>query len=144
MKRPFGILFICVANSARSQLAEGLAAARFGDSAFVQSAGSRPGRVRPEAIEALHAVGIQHASARAKSVDEIDAADVDLVVTLCAEEVCPVWPHPVVRLHWPMPDPAAGIEAASPEVRRLRFAAVRDAIEARIEAELVPLVAARA
>ena len=131
------ILFLCVANSARSQMAEGLARARFGDRARVQSAGSAPSVVNPMAIEVLAEVGIDIAHHTSKSVDAIALHGVDLVVTLCAEEVCPVFPGRVRRLHWPMPDPAA----APPALKRQRFREVRDQIAARLgelDAEVAP------
>ena len=123
------ILFLCVANSARSQMAEGLARARFGDRARVQSAGSAPSAVNPMAIEVLAEAGIDIAPHTSKSVDTIDPHGVDLVVTLCAEEVCPVFLGRARRLHWPMPDPAA----APPALKRQRFREVRDQIAARLE-----------
>ena len=122
------ILFLCVANSARSQMAEGLARARFGDRARVQSAGSAPSVVNPLAIEVLAEIGIDIATHTSKSVETIDPGGVDLVVTLCAEEVCPVFLGGAHQLHWPLPDPAA----APPEVKRQRFREVRDQIAARL------------
>jgi arsenate reductase len=119
------ILFLCVANSARSQMAEGLARRLFGDHVHVQSAGSRPTRVNPLAIQAMAELGIDLGDHRSKSVDDIDPASVDTVITLCAEEVCPVWLGQATRLHWPFPDPAArGIEL---------FRSVRDQIRARLQ-----------
>jgi arsenate reductase len=123
------ILFLCVANSARSQMAEGLARAKFGARARVQSAGSKPSMVNPAAIAALAEIGIDISDQDSKSVDTIDPAGVDLVVTLCAEEVCPVWLGGARRLHWPLPDPAG-----APESERLqRFREVRDQIAERLE-----------
>jgi arsenate reductase (thioredoxin) len=101
------ILFLCIANSARSQMAEGLARELFGDQAAVTSAGSAPSRVNAYAIDAMAEVGIDISNQRSKSVDEIDPGSIDLVVTLCAEEVCPVLPGRVRRLHWPISDPAS-------------------------------------
>jgi arsenate reductase len=96
MKR---ILFLCVANSARSQMAEGLAR-RILDSDFkVMSAGSEPSRVNPYAIEAMADPGIDMSGHRSKSVTEFDVATIDLVITPCADEVCPVLPGRVRRLH---------------------------------------------
>ena len=130
-----GLLFLCVANSARSQMAEGLARARFGGRLRVQSAGSSPSRVNPAAVEVMREIGIDLSAHASKSVDSIDPATVDLVVTLCAEEVCPVWLGRAQRLHWPMPDPAA-----APDHSRLqRFRDVRDAIDARLT-ELRPIL----
>ena len=118
------ILFLCVANSARSQMAEGLARARFGEAVRVQSAGSAATTVNPMAIEVLSEIGIDISSHASKSVDTIDPATVDLVVTLCAEEVCPAFFGRARRLHWPLPDPAA----APPSLKRQRFREVRDRI----------------
>jgi arsenate reductase len=123
------ILFLCVANSARSQMAEGLARHHFGDAAHVQSAGSTPWRVHPLAIRALAEEGIDISAQRSKSIDEIDLSSVDVVITLCAEEVCPVVPG-IRQLHWPMPDPAMG--AGTEEERLQRFREVRDMIRSRL------------
>ena len=129
-RRP-GVLFLCVANSARSQMAEGLARARFGKRLKVMSAGSKPARVRPEAVQVLMELGLDISRQRPKSVDAIDPAEVDTVVTLCAEEVCPTWLGEARRLHWPVDDPAGDSEA--PEAERLeRFRAARDAIAQRL------------
>ena len=92
------ILFLCVANSARSQMAEGLARARFGDRARVQSAGSTPAGVNPIAIDVLAEIGIDITGQTSKSVDAINPASVDIVVTLCAEEVCPAFLGHATRL----------------------------------------------
>jgi len=147
------VLFLCVANSARSQLAEGLARARFPQLRF-QSAGSRPTRPNPLALEALREVGIDASSHTSKLVDDIDADGVELVVTLCAEEVCPAFLRPVRRLHWPIPDPAGGDLDAFRTARR-RIAARLAALPAALalpprtmilptddRAELEPLLAA--
>ena len=127
------ILFLCVANSARSQMAEGLARQLLHPSE-VLSAGSRPSRVNPYAIEAMREVGIDITGHRSKSVSEIDPASVDLVVTLCAEEVCPVLPGRVRRLHWPIDDPASDDPALAPEQLLGRFRIAREAIRARLMA----------
>ncbi len=83
------ILFLCVANSARSQMAEGLARKVFGDRVTVQSAGSEPSSVNPFAIEVMRELGVDLGAHHSKSVETIDPATVSMVVTLCAEEVCP-------------------------------------------------------
>ena len=102
-----GILFLCVANSARSQLAEGIARTLAPPGVRVWSAGSKPTRVRPEAIEVLREIGIDITGHRSKSVDEIPAGEIGTVITLCAEEECPVFLGKAQRLHWGLPDPAA-------------------------------------
>ena len=82
-----GVLFLCVANSARSQMAEGIARQLAGGGLRIQSAGSAPSMVNPVAIRALAEIGVDASEHRSKSVDEIDRAAVDTVITLCAEEV---------------------------------------------------------
>ena len=119
-------LFLCVANSARSQMAEGLARRLFGDRLPVESAGSRPSRVNPYAIEVMAEVGVDLAGHHSKSVDDIARAGVAQVITLCAEEVCPVWLGPAPRRHWPIDDPASDDPALSPEEQRARFRRARD------------------
>ena len=127
------ILFLCVANSARSQMAEGLARHRFGDRAEVVRAGSQPSRVNPLAVEVMQEIGIDIRSHHSKSVNMLDAARFDLVITLCADEVCPVLPGSVQRLHWPIPDPAA-VDAQADRAAALRaFRDARDAIDARLQ-----------
>jgi arsenate reductase (thioredoxin) len=126
------ILFLCVANSARSQMAEGLARQLLGPGVKVFSAGSEPSRLNPLAVSAMQDIGIDISHHRAKSVEDIDMADVDLVVTLCAEEVCPVLPGSVRRLHWPITDPAAHQEGSSPAQLAAGFASARDQIRMRI------------
>ena len=130
---PGSILFLCVANSARSQMAEGLARSIFGSRVRVQSAGSKPSRVNPYAIEVMKEVGIDLDTHESKSVDTIDPTTVDLVITLCAEEVCPVFLGHVRRLHWPVPDPASDEPTSTPDELRARFRTARDQIRTRLE-----------
>lgn len=126
-----GVLFLCVANSARSQMAEGLARRRYGERVQVQSAGSSPSSVNPLALRVMAEVGIDISGHVSKPVDAIDPASVDTVITLCAEEVCPVFLGGHRRLHWPLPDPAS---ARGDEGERLeRFRSVRDEIARRLE-----------
>jgi len=127
------ILFLCVANSARSQMAEGLARALFGPQIRVQSAGSTPTRVNPFAIRAMSELGIDLAEHHSKSVEDIDPGTVDLVITLCAEEVCPVFLGSAQRLHWPLQDPDRKDEDLSDEERLPRFRTARDQIRGRLE-----------
>nr|WP_306672507.1 arsenate reductase ArsC [Geothrix fuzhouensis] len=127
------ILFLCVANSARSQLGEGLSRQLF-PGFRIQSAGSRPSRVNPFAIEALAERGIDASTHTSKPVSDIDPASVDLVITLCAEEVCPAFLGRAERLHWPIPDPASDDPTLTPEDLRTRFRAARDEIARRLEA----------
>jgi arsenate reductase len=127
------LLFLCVANSARSQMAEGLARRRFGDRVRVQSAGSQPSRVNPYAIEVMREVGVDLAGHASKSIASIDPDSVDTVITLCAEEVCPAFLGRARRLHWPIEDPASDDPSLSRDAMLARFRAARDQIDARLE-----------
>ena len=131
--RPRHILFLCVANSARSQMAEALARRLAPEGFRISSAGSEPSRVNPFALEALQEIGIDAADQRSKGVDEIRQAGgpaVDAVITLCAEEVCPVWLGKAYRLHWALPDPAAA--TGSDEEILDSFRGVRDELRRRL------------
>lgn len=132
MAKP-SILFLCVANSARSQMAEGLALALLGSDVNVMSAGSKPSRVNPYAIEVMGELGISLQQHHSKSVDNIDPAWVDLVITLCAEEVCPVFLSKAERLHWPIDDPASDDPTLTREEMLSRFRRARDSIQLRLE-----------
>lgn len=127
---PRHVLFLCVANSARSQMAEGIARALAPASVKVSSAGSRPTALNPLAVKALAEIGIDASGQRSKSVDEVQADDVDAVITLCAEEVCPVFLGRARRVHWALPDPAhvPGDDAARLEA----FRRVRDELRGRL------------
>lgn len=127
------ILFLCVANSARSQMAEGLGRLIFGDRAIVQSAGSEPSKVNPYAIEVMHEIGVDLGTHHSKSVETIDPAGVDIVITLCAEEVCPVFLGRAKRLHWPIPDPASKDPSIPREEMLVRFRTARDTIRGMLE-----------
>ena len=126
------ILFLCVANSARSQMAEALARARYGAQAQVQSAGSQPSRVNPHAIAVMAERGLDLSTHSSKSVATIDPATVDVVVTLCAEEVCPLLLGAARRLHWPIDDPASTDPSLTPEAMRARFRRAASEIKARL------------
>lgn len=126
-------LFMCVANSARSQLAEGLARQRFPD-AEIRSAGSHPGKLNPFAVIAMREIGVDISGHFSKSVSDLPPeflADLDFVITLCAEEVCPVLISKARKLHWPLPDPATSEPVAEAEALR-RFRDARDAISRRL------------
>ncbi|MCE9572965.1 MAG: GNAT family N-acetyltransferase [Deltaproteobacteria bacterium] len=141
MLAPNRILFLCVANSARSQMAEGLARWLYGDRAVVASAGSRPTRVNPYAIAAMRELGVELGGHRSKSVDEFAPDAVDVVITLCADEVCPVILGKHRRMHWPIPDPASDDPSLDAAALTARFRAARDAIRRRLvafESELAP------
>lgn len=125
------ILFMCVANSARSQLAEGLARNML-PNVEVMSAGSKPGKLNPFAVAVMNEAGMDISKQFAKSFDQLPegfVANLDFVITLCAEEVCPRIDSKAKKLHWPLKDPAS-IEPI-PEAESLkRFREARGQIEA--------------
>jgi len=126
------VLFLCVANSARSQMAEGLAKSIFGQGISVQSAGSAPSRVNPFAIDSMSEIGIDITAQSSKSVDDIDPESIDLVITLCEEEVCPVFLSKAQRVHWPLQDPDRKNEVLSDAERRDHFRKARNTIRERL------------
>ncbi len=132
MSEPSAILFLCVANSARSQIAEGLARRYAPASVTIYSAGSNPTSVNRFAIQAMAELGIDLASHHSKGIDTIPAHEIATAITLCAEEVCPVFPHAVEKLHWPHPDPAAA--GGNDEAVLDGFRRVRDQLDSRLRA----------
>jgi arsenate reductase len=122
------VLILCTGNSARSQLAEGLLRHDSGDRFEVESAGTKPGRVRPEAIQVMREIGIDISGHRSKSVDELAGETFDYVLTVCdnAKESCPIYPGHSNRMHHNFQDPAA-VEG-SEEQRLEAFRTVRDEI----------------
>ncbi|HEY1494583.1 MAG TPA: arsenate reductase ArsC [Candidatus Solibacter sp.] len=119
------VLILCTGNSARSQMAEGLFRHESGGAWEVFSAGTRPTKVRPEAIAAMHEIGIDISRHWSKSVDEFAGREFDYVITVCdhANEICPVFPGKTHRLHWPFDDPASLED----------FRRVRDEIRAKVK-----------
>ena len=120
------VLILCTGNSARSQMAEGLLRRDAGDRFEVESAGTKPSRVRPEAIAAMKELGIDISGHRSKSVDEFTGHQFDYVLTVCdnAQETCPIFPGKTVTIHRNFEDPAA-LEG-SEEERLAAFRRIRD------------------
>ena len=121
------VLILCTGNSARSQMAEGLLRHDAGDAFDVESAGAKPGTVRPEAIKAMQEVGIDISGHRSKNVDEFDGQRFDYVITVCdnAKESCPVFMGAVKRLHYSFDDPPPPT-VGTDEERIAIFRRVRD------------------
>ena len=128
------VLILCTGNSARSQMAEGLLEHDAGDSFEVESAGTRPGRVRPEAIAVMKELGIDISGHRSKHVDEFQGQSFDYVLTVCdnAMESCPVFPGHSKRIHKGFEDPAA--PEGTEEERLALFRRVRDEIRDYLKA----------
>jgi arsenate reductase len=120
------VLILCTGNSARSQMAEGLLRHDAGDRFDVESAGTRPGHVRPEAIAVMRELGIDISAHRSKSVDEFAGQHFDYVLTVCdnARESCPIFPGDCVTIHRNFEDPAA-LQGSETE-RMALFRRVRD------------------
>lgn len=103
------ILFLCVGNSARSQIAEALAKEMLPKLFDIRSAGSKPAeKVHQEAIIVLKDIGIDISNNSTKSINDLNKEfinNLDYVITLCAEEVCPILPNSIKSFHWPNEDP---------------------------------------
>ena len=124
------IIFLCVANSARSQMAEGLARATAPAGWSVSSAGSDPGRLNPLATVAMAEMGIDISHQRSKGLGQVQLDGADVVVTLCEEEACPTTPPEVLRLNWPIRDPARPNGDREPHLDAFR--AARDELQGHI------------
>jgi phosphate transport system protein len=132
---PRGVLFLCVGNSARSQMAEGWARHLLPATVRIWSAGSQPAAaVNPNAVRVMREAGIDISGQRPKRIDEVPLGEVDTVITLCSEEICPVLPGDYMKEAWRLPDPAAVVGGAA-EVEAA-FRATRDEIRVRLQ-ELV-------
>lgn len=123
------ILILCTANSARSQMAEGLLRHLGGERFAVFSAGHQPSHVNPFAIQAMHQRGLDISHQRSKHLNEFLDHPFDYVITVCdnAAETCPIFPGPAQRIHWSFPDPAA-VEGDDQTVLA-SFCQVRDNLE---------------
>lgn len=136
MRGPMRVLFVCVANSCRSQMAEALARALGGGRVEAWSAGSRPsGAVHPAAAASIARRGLSLAGHRSKGLDDVPAIRWDAVVTMGCGDACPHVPAER-RVDWDIPDP---VGLAPPE-----FDAVRDRIEALVRELLASFETERA
>lgn len=125
------LLFVCVENSNRSQMAEAFARMHGGAGVEAWSAGSRPsGRVNPKAIESMRELGYDLAAHRSKSLDEVPPGAFDAVVTMGCGDACPQIPAKR-RIDWQIPDPR--------DLEPDAFGAVRDRIESQVRALLAEL-----
>ncbi len=127
-----GVLFLCRENAARSQLAEGIFRHMAPKGFPVFSAGSDPSYIDPLVEKVLSEVGIDSQGLKAKGIDSIDlkVGKVDAVVTLCAEEQCPMVAGDMLRVHWELPDPRRRDEYLE---RLKEFRLVRDELLKRLQ-----------
>lgn len=136
MNAKIKVLFVCVHNSARSQMAEAFLKKYGGDGFEVESAGLEPGTLNPIVVEAMRDAGIDISQNKTKSVFDFykQGKLYDYVITVCDEsqsERCPIFPSGVQRLHWGFPDPSQF--KGTPEQKLMRTREVRDQIEAKIK-----------
>ena len=130
------VLFLCTANSARSQMAEGFLRHLADDRFAAASAGIEPSRVHPLAIAVMHEVGIDISGHCSKAVGGLLGQHFAYLITVCdgARERCPIFPDVSIRLHWALQDPAA---ASGSDAERLAvFRRSRDEIGERVRAFL--------
>ncbi len=123
------VLILCTANSARSQMGEGLLRYLAGEKVDVYSAGAKPSQVNPYAIRAMRESGIDISRHSSDHLEQYLDQPFDYVITVCdnAAESCPVFPGPARRIHWSFPDPAA-VDGGDDSVFQ-SFIAVRDGLE---------------
>lgn len=126
------VLFLCIRNSARSQMAEGLLRSLAADRYDVESAGVEAGTLRPEAVTVMGEIGIDISRQRSKAASEFESQPFDVVVTTCdeAKEACPFFPGAKRVLHWGFPDPASA--NGTEEHRLAAFRQVRDGLREAI------------
>ena len=130
------VLFICIHNSARSQMAEAWMNHLCGDEFEAQSAGLEPGTLNPLVVEAMAEVGIDISHKGTQRVFDVwkSGSVFTYVVTVCDEtsaEKCPIFPGPTRRLHWSFPDPST--LTGSHEEKLATVGKIRDEIRAKIE-----------
>lgn len=137
LTRRTSVLFVCIHNSARSQMAEAFVNARCAGKVRAYSAGLERGTINGTVVRAMAEIGYDLSANPTKSVDDpvVREREYDYVVTVCDEasaEACPIYPTTGTRAHWSFPDPSSFSGSAEERLRRTRE--VRDAIAARIEA----------
>lgn len=130
------VLFICIHNSARSQMAEAWLTRACGEKFEAQSAGLEPGSLNPLVVEAMAEVGVDISKKKTRSVAEVleSGQTFACAITVCDEtsaERCPVFPGPTQRLHWGFPDPS--VLTGTHDERLAEVRKIRDQIRARVE-----------
>lgn len=131
------VLFICVHNSARSQMAEAWLNHTCPDEFEAQSAGLEPGTLNPLVVEVMNEAGIDLSQKKTQAVFDVwkSGRIFQYVITVCSEaesEGCPIFPGVTTRLHWPFPDPSK--LSGTDEEKRRETRKIRDQIRTKIEA----------
>jgi arsenate reductase len=130
------VLFICIHNSARSQMAEAFLKKIGGDKFEVESAGLEPGKLNPIVVEAMKEIGIDISENKTKSVFDFyrQGKKYNYVFTVCDEskaEVCPIFPGVTKNIHWGFADPSSFIGTKKDKLKQTRI--VRDEIQQRVK-----------
>ena len=124
------ILFLCVGNSARSQMAEGRAKEMLPTKFTIKSAGSSPsGFIHEGAFSIMKEIGIDISKQTSKGINDLDKEfinNLDCIITLCAEEICPTMQNNAMKKHWPIPDPS--LENISKDQQKILFRRTRENI----------------
>lgn len=133
MSEKIKVLFVCVHNSGRSQIAEAFLNNMAGDKFISQSAGLEPGIMNQLVIKSMKEAGIDISKNRTKNINEFIGKFYDYVITVCDEssgEKCPIFPGNSKRLHWTFEDPAS--LSGSEEENIIKVAEIRDEIKEKI------------
>ena len=127
------IMFLCTANSCRSQMAEGFAREYGKGIIETFSAGLFPSYVHPRAIEVMKETGIDISNQKSKAIDEKILKQMDIIITLCghAEAMCPMTPPAIKKIHWPIEDPVGTTGTEEDIINAFRKA--RDEIKIKIQ-----------
>ncbi len=127
------VMFLCTANSCRSQMAEGFARELGKGIIEPYSAGLSPAGVNPNAVRVMKEIGIDISNQTSKAIDEHFLKQMDIIITLCghAEAMCPMTPPEIKRIHWPIEDPVSAIETEEDIMDAFRKA--RDEIKTKIQ-----------
>ena len=126
------IIFICTGNACRSQIAHGLLESMAGDKFEVFSAGSHPSQVHPMSTKIMEEIGIDISYHTSDHIDDYLKTGIEIVITVCdnANEICPIFPGTVERIHWSIDDPFEGWEFDDSQIQSLRD--TREEIKQRI------------
>lgn len=126
------VLFVCTHNSARSQMAEGLLRSMSDGQVRVNSAGSKPTRVHPQALQTMDDLGIDIRTQSSKGFDEVVHESFDVIITVCdhAREVCPTFPGDGKQMHWGFSDPS---RLNDPEEQQQAFMDTAQRLQSRIK-----------
>ena len=133
MTKKLKVMFLCIGNSCRSQMAEGFARELGKGIIEPYSAGLSPAGVNPNAVRVMKEIGIDISNQKSKAIDETLLNTMDIIITLCgrAEASCPMTPLEIKRIHWPIEDPVGAIETEEEIMDAFRKA--RDEIKTKIQ-----------